>query len=56
MEEDTEDTEDYPIDEQSLSDILYGKGEDEKKGKVEIEYYSQEELDRIIDLLRTVQK
>ena len=29
---------------------------DEKKGKVEIEYYSQEELDRIIDLLRTVQK
>ena len=29
---------------------------DEEKGKVEIEYYSQEELDRIIDLLRTVQK
>lgn len=29
---------------------------DEKKGKVEIEYYSQDELDRIIDLLRTVQK
>lgn len=28
---------------------------DEEKGKVEIEYYSQDELDRIIDLLRTVQ-
>jgi ParB family chromosome partitioning protein len=29
---------------------------DEKKGKLEIEYYSQEELDRIIDLIRTVQR
>ena len=29
---------------------------DEEKGKVEIEYYSQDELDRIIDLFRTVQK
>lgn len=29
---------------------------DRKKGKIEIEYYSQDELDRIIDLLRTVQK
>ena len=29
---------------------------DEEKGKVEIEYYSQDELDRIIDSLRTVQK
>lgn len=29
---------------------------DEEKGKVEIEYYSQDELNRIIDLLRTVQK
>jgi len=29
---------------------------DDKKGKLEIEYYSQDELDRIIDLLRTVQK
>lgn len=29
---------------------------DEEKGKVEIDYYSQDELDRIIDLLRTVQK
>ena len=26
----------------------------EKSGKVEIEYYSQEELDRIIDLIRTI--
>jgi ParB family chromosome partitioning protein len=29
---------------------------DAKKGKLEIEYYSQDELDRIIDLLRTVTK
>ena len=29
---------------------------DEKKGKLEIEYYSQDELDRIIDLIRTVQR
>jgi ParB family chromosome partitioning protein len=29
---------------------------DEKRGKLEIEYYSQDELDRIIDMLRTVQK
>lgn len=29
---------------------------DETRGKLEIEYYSQDELDRIIDLLRTVQK
>lgn len=28
----------------------------QKKGKIEIEYYSADELDRIIDLLRTVQK
>jgi ParB family chromosome partitioning protein len=27
---------------------------DAKKGKLEIEYYSQDELDRIIDLLRTI--
>lgn len=27
---------------------------DEKKGKIEIEYYSTDELDRIIDLIRTV--
>jgi ParB family chromosome partitioning protein len=29
---------------------------DSKKGKLEIEYYSQDELDRIIDLLRTITK
>lgn len=29
---------------------------DSKQGKLEIEYYSQEELDRIIDLLRTVNR
>lgn len=29
---------------------------DENKGKIEIEYYSMDELDRIIDLLRTIQK
>lgn len=29
---------------------------DDKKGKIEIEYYSVDELDRIIDLLRTIQK
>lgn len=29
---------------------------DDKKGKIEIEYYSMDELDRIIDLLRTIQK
>lgn len=28
---------------------------DEKLGKIEIEYYSQDELDRIIDLIRTIQ-
>ena len=29
---------------------------DDKKGKIEIEYYSQDELDRIIDLIRTVER
>ena len=29
---------------------------DDKKGKLEIEYYSQQELDRIVDLLRTVDR
>ena len=29
---------------------------DEKRGKLEIEYYSQDELDRFIDMLRTIQK
>ena len=27
----------------------------EKSGKIEIEYYNQEELDRIMDLFRTIQ-
>ena len=27
---------------------------DDKKGKIEIEYYSMDELDRIIDLIRTI--
>ena len=29
---------------------------DEKKGKIEIEYYSMDELDRIIDLIRRIGK
>ena len=29
---------------------------DDKKGKIEIEYYSMDELDRIIDLIRTIDK
>ena len=29
---------------------------DDKKGKIEIEYYSADELDRIIDLIRTITK
>jgi len=29
---------------------------DEKTGRIEVEYYSQDELDRIIDLIRTVRK
>ena len=29
---------------------------DEKKGKIEIEYYSMDELDRIIDLIRRIRK
>ena len=29
---------------------------DDKKGKIEIEYYSMDELDRIIDLFGTIQK
>ena len=29
---------------------------DNKKGKIEIEYYSMDELDRIMDLFRTIQK
>ena len=29
---------------------------DNKKGKIEIEYYSMDELDRIMDLFRTIEK
>ena len=29
---------------------------DSKKGKIEIEYYSMDELDRIMDLFRTIEK
>ena len=46
--------------EEQLKQILGTKvvinHKDEKRGKLEIEYYSQDELDRIIDLIRTVQK
>ena len=39
-----------------LGTKVYINPKDDKKGKLEIEYYSQDELDRIIDLIRTVQK
>ncbi len=39
-----------------LGTKVYIHAKDEKKGKLEIEYYSQDELDRIIDLLRTVER
>jgi ParB family chromosome partitioning protein len=39
-----------------LGTKVYINPKDEKKGKLEIEYYSQDELDRIIDLLRTVER
>jgi ParB family chromosome partitioning protein len=46
--------------EEQMKDILGTKvsinHKDAKKGKLEIEYYSQDELDRIIDLLRTISK
>lgn len=38
-----------------LGTKVYINPKDDKKGKLEIEYYSQDELDRIIDLLRTVE-
>uniref|UniRef100_UPI004055D0B4 ParB/RepB/Spo0J family partition protein n=1 Tax=Agathobacter sp. TaxID=2021311 RepID=UPI004055D0B4 len=38
-----------------LGTKVYIKAKDETKGKLEIEYYSQDELDRIIDLLRSVE-
>ena len=39
-----------------LGTKVYINPKDEKKGKLEIEYYSQDELDRIIDLIRTVER
>ena len=39
-----------------LGTKVFINAKDDKKGKLEIEYYSQDELDRIIDLIRTVQK
>ena len=46
--------------EEELKAILGTKvsinAKDNRKGKLEIEYYSQEELDSIIDLLRTVER
>ncbi len=39
-----------------LGTKVYINPKDEKKGKIEIDYYSQDELDRIIDLIRTVQR
>lgn len=46
--------------EEQMKSILGTKvfihAKDKNKGKLEIEYYSQDELDRIIDLIRTVQR
>ena len=46
--------------EEQMKEILGTKvsinAKDSKKGKLEIEYYSQDELDRIIDMIRTIQK
>ena len=39
-----------------LGTKVYINHKDAKKGKLEIEYYSQDELDRIIDMIRTIQK
>ena len=45
-----------------VAEVFIGKSDlcinhkDAKKGKLEIEYYSQDELDRIIDMIRTIQK
>ena len=39
-----------------LGTKVFINAKDDKKGKLEIEYYSQDELDRIIDLLRTVER
>ena len=38
-----------------LGTKVYISPKDTKKGKLEIEYYSQDELDRIVDLIRTIQ-
>jgi ParB family chromosome partitioning protein len=46
--------------EESMKSILGTKvsinQKDAQKGKIEIDYYSMDELDRIIDMLRTIQK
>ncbi len=46
--------------EEKMKEILGTKvainQKDNKKGKIEIEYYSMDELDRIMDLFRTIQK
>ena len=39
-----------------LGTKVYINPKDNNKGKLEIEYYSQDELDRIIDLIRTVER
>lgn len=39
-----------------LGTKVYIHHKDAKKGKLEIEYYSQDELDRIIDMIRTIQR
>ena len=35
---------------------VYIKQKNEKEGKVEIEYYSQDELDRIVDMFRSIHR
>lgn len=50
----------YQVLEENMKTILGTKvainRKDENKGKIEIEYYSVDELDRIIDLIRTIQR
>lgn len=41
---------------QILGTKVYITHKDKEHGKLEIEYYSQDELDRIIDMLRTIKK
>ena len=38
------------------TESLFSTPKDSKKGKIEIEYYSMDELDRIMDLFRTIEK